>query len=188
MLVTESPPQSPGAPSPDPLRVAFHELHGRSLHGFALLLTLGDRATAATLTSDALAEAGSRLDTLRHPERAAAWLRARVLRMAAPPRRRPISAPPSLPVLAELGADEPIVAGLAALDPHERAAFIASSIERLDQRDVAVVVGRDGSRLERFLARARRRYLVAYQRADPTATADGPIADQVDEAARRAIG
>src|ERR687895_367576 len=65
--------------SPDPpvevVRAAFRELHGRRLHGFALLLTLGDRERAASLASDALAAGQLRVDELRHPERAAAWLR-----------------------------------------------------------------------------------------------------------------
>src|SRR6187431_2709085 len=72
------PDRSPNS-NPDVLRAAFRELHGRRLHGFALLLTLGDRPGAARLASEALAAGAMRVDELRHPERAAAWLRHRLV-------------------------------------------------------------------------------------------------------------
>ena len=77
---------SPPDPSPnstaEAMRAAFRELHGRRLHGFALLLTLGDRPSAARLASEALADGAMRVEELRHPERAAAWLRHRVVERA----------------------------------------------------------------------------------------------------------
>ena len=85
------------------------------------------------------------VDELRHPERAAAWLRAHVAKGAASIRRR--EGRVVAVALGGLGADPAVVAGLAALDMSERAAFIAASIETLDPRDVAVVVERDGARL-----------------------------------------
>src|SRR5690606_20820527 len=81
------------APSPERLRAAFDELHGSRLHGFALLLTLGDRARAARLAGEALAAAEPRIDALRHPERAAAWLRAHVVRSSHRPSRRGTDVP-----------------------------------------------------------------------------------------------
>src|SRR5262245_49203152 len=96
-----SPERSTGAPDEGALRDAFRELHGRRLHGFALLLTLGDRAEAARLASDALDAGVARVDELRHPERAAAWLRRRVVDRARVSR----AVPPDAHATADLGAD-----------------------------------------------------------------------------------
>lgn len=186
MLATDTHPGSPGAPPHDDVRAAFHELHARSVHGFALLLTLGDPDAAESLATDALAAAEERVNEMRHPERAAAWMRARMVR-----RRRLRRSPPQLSAdaLGALGVDSAIGSGLSALDELERAALVASVVERLDLRDVAVVVGRDGSRLQRLLAGARRRYLRAYladARADESPP--GPISTRLHEISRRAIG
>lgn len=178
--------QLPGGPlDTDPIRDAFLDMHGRSLHGFALLLCLGDRRVAAELASDALADATDRLGDLRHPERAAAWLRAHVLRAA--PRRLRLTADGEA-TLAEIGADVGIVRSLAGLGLRERAALIATTIERLDPRDVGIIVDRDGARLDAIVASARRRYLRAYLRVATDVSLDGPIAAQVHETALRAIG
>src|ERR1041384_1046480 len=53
------------------LRAAFREAHGARLHGFALVVTLGDEQLAATLAVDALDAGVRHADALRHPERAA---------------------------------------------------------------------------------------------------------------------
>ena len=140
------------------LDAAFRNLHGARLHAFALLLTLGDRRRAALMAADAIAAAGEHLEELRHPERAAAWLRARVAHGARSGGRQ-LDAAERLASLAELNVGPVALAGLSALSRLERAGLIASSIEGLDQRDVATVVGRDGRRLDAFLRRARRRYL-----------------------------
>ena len=50
------------------------------LHGFAILVTLGDRRAAERAAGFALAAGAEQAAALRHPERAAAWLRARTLR------------------------------------------------------------------------------------------------------------
>jgi len=184
MLETEPRPMPGGSLDTDPIRDAFRDMHGRSLHGFALLLCLGDRRAAAALATDALDAARDRLDELRHPERAAAWLRARVVRAA--PRRSRLDAD-GWAMLAELGAEEGVVRGLAALGHHERAAIIATAIERLDTRDVSTVVGRHGGWLDALMTSARRRYLRACLRVTGMAVPDGPIARQVHETARRAI-
>ena len=162
------------APSPKLALAAFRELHARRLHGFALLLALGDRASAARLAADALTAAGPRLEGLRHPERAAAWLRQHVLKHANGAGRRDRPVDPH--VLADLGADAAVVAGLALLAPRERAALIVSAIERFDRRDVATIVGRDGSSLDRLLRRARQRYVAGYITVTPEAVVDGPVA------------
>jgi hypothetical protein len=185
MLASDTRPRPTGASPQGEIRAAFHDLHGRSVHGFALLLTLGDREAAGRLAADALAAAEGRVDELRHPERAAAWMRARIVRD-----RRHLRGElrPSADALAELGADPGVVSGLGALEYLERAALVASVVERLDLRDVAVVVGRDGSRLQRLLLEARRRYLAAYMQAMPDEIHAGPISNRLRDIARRAIG
>ncbi len=162
-----------GLPKPTSIQAAFRELHGARLHAFALLLTLGDREQAAELASAAIAAASDRIPQLRHPERAAAWLRARVTREARLGDRR---LDRSLR-LADLNVAPAALAGLAALSREERAGLIATAIERLDRRDVAVVVRRNGERLDSLLRRARRRYLDAAAAApDPPDGPPGPIA------------
>lgn len=172
------------APTPDLARAAFRELHARRLHGFALLLALGDRAHAARLAADALTAAGTRIEALRHPERAAAWLRQHVVQHANRARARRGTKPVDPRVLGDLGADAAVVAGLMLLAPRERAALIAVAIERLDRRDVATIVGRDGSSLDRLLRRARQRYIAGYIAVAPDAVApdavsDGPVTARI---------
>jgi DNA-directed RNA polymerase specialized sigma24 family protein len=169
-------------------RAAFRELHGPRLHGFALLLTLGDRPRAAQLAADALAEGAERAGELRHPERAAAWLRARIVRAArgpALPRRRR-GAPEANEALRQMGVDETTYRGLSALGVVERAALIASEIERLDPLDVATVLEASPSRARHVAANARRRYLRSGTPSDVPEIA-GPLAVRVNEAARRAM-
>jgi DNA-directed RNA polymerase specialized sigma24 family protein len=173
----------PNAP-PDSARVAFRELHARRLHGFALLLVLGDRARAARLAADALAAAAERIDTLRHPERAAAWLRQHAVRHAGGERA---SRPADPRVLADLGADPGVIAALALLGPRERAALIASAVEGLDRRDVATIVGRNGATLDRLLRRARGRYVAGYAAVTPPSAGDGPLAARIHAVAERAM-
>lgn len=151
----------------DAVHDAFRELHGRRLHGFTLLLTLGDRSLAARLTADALASGTDRATELRHPERAAAWLRARVLN-GMPRRHRRPSPAEERAGLDPLGVDRAVVDGLAAIGPRQRAALVAFDVERLDQRDAATIVGRHGPALERLLTRTRARYL------DACASVPGP--------------
>ena len=177
--------EQPSAPSADLVHAAFRELHARRLHGFALLLVLGDRAQAAHLATGALAAANERVEALRHPERAAAWLRQHVVRHARRTRRGNRSVDPYL--LNDLGADAGVVAGLALLDLRDRAALIASAIERLDRRDVAAIVGRDGSALDRMLRRARERYIDGYIAVGPAPVTDGPLTARIHDLAQRSM-
>jgi DNA-directed RNA polymerase specialized sigma24 family protein len=169
-------------------RAFFWELHGRRLHGFALLLTLGNRALAARLSSDALAAAAQRGGQLRHPERAAAWLRATVLRRL--PRRHPVPSPAEERLALEpLQVDRAVADGLAALSPRERAAIVASDVELLDRRDVEDIVGRSGAAFDRLLAAARERYMQAYTAAPVgEATPAGPLVERVRDIAVRVLG
>ena len=180
-----TPPPEPSTAPPDEgvLRDAFRELHGRRLHGFALLLTLGDRPAAARLATDALAAGAERVDELRHPERAAAWLRRRVVDRARV--SRGVAADPD--VVLDLGADEATVTALASLARLERAALIASTVERLDPRDVATIVGRDGSRLDRLLVRARQSFIRLHADVTTDEPPDGPVSAHVQALARRAM-
>ena len=100
--------RTPADPQPELVRAAFRDLHGARLYGFALLVTLGDRGRAARLSATALAAGASRLADLRHPERAAAWLRARVLADAARTVRSPGRGrlvPEALAAVEPLGVD-----------------------------------------------------------------------------------
>jgi DNA-directed RNA polymerase specialized sigma24 family protein len=168
-------------------RASFRELHGRRLHGFALLVTLGNRPLAARLSAEALAAAALRRHELRHPERAAAWLRARVL-SGLPRRVREPSPADERVALEPLDVDRAVIDGLAALSVRERAALVASDVERLDARDVADLVGRSGRALERLLSGARRRYMRAHAAAPlADASPDGQLVARIRDVAHRAL-
>jgi DNA-directed RNA polymerase specialized sigma24 family protein len=168
-------------------RAYLWELHGRRLHGFALLLTLGNRVLAARLSADALAGAAQRGGQLRHPERAAAWLRAAVLRGL--PRRLPVPPPTDERSLETLLVDRAVAGGLAALTPRERAALVASGIERLDRRDVEDIVGRFGAAFDRLLSRAQARYVEAYTVAQVgEGRPPGPLVTRIHDIAQRVLG
>lgn len=169
---------------------AFRQLHGRRLHGFALLVTVGDRPLAARATDEALT-AGARLatTTLAHPERAAAWLRGRVLRgvkrKAGPGRT---IEPRRDPSLESLGVDAAALIALGALDLRERAALVASTVERLDPRDVGTIVDADGTRLERLVRRARGKATrAAAATVREPAAVDGPLTSTIRTIARRTL-
>lgn len=182
-------PQDPASAntSSEGRRRAFRELHSPSLHGFALLLTLGDRRRALVLTADALSRADAHAAELRHPERAAAWLRRRVT-AAAGGRVSAINTQRRLDALEPLNVTPPVLAGLSALGRLERAALVSSAIERLDIFDVATIVDRTGDRLDALLRRARQRYLLGCSASeDRPAGPGGPIADRVRTAAARAM-
>ena len=141
------------------MRDAFRELHGTRLHAFALLLTLGDGARAAHLAGEAIAAGAAKADDLRHPERAAAWLRARVVRRARrATSRRKLDKWEQLAALFNLGVDQATLAALSRMRHFERAALVAAVIERFDLRDVATIVGRSGPGVASLLRRARRTY------------------------------
>jgi hypothetical protein len=173
-------------PERSALEAAFRELHGRRLHGFALLLTLGDTDRAAVLAGEALTAGTEHATELRHPERAAAWLRARVTRRAG---RVPRPDARSTLTLAGLAVDDATLAGLAVLDTRTRAAVIGRAVEGLDLRDVGTIVERDGRDLSRLVERGIVRYAAA-RAATATAPPDdeaGPLVDRIRTTARRAV-
>lgn len=177
----------------DLLRAAFRDVHGPRLHGFALLLTLGDASLAGAAASRALAAGTARADELRHPERAAAWLRARVLREV-----RRSAAGHAVPVdirhaaLGSLQVGPAAVKALAQLPVEERAALVAGAIERLDITDVATVLGQSLGVTRDLLYVARTHYLAAAShelRENPIPSLpQGEISRRVDDAAAWAIG
>jgi DNA-directed RNA polymerase specialized sigma24 family protein len=177
----------------DLLRAAFRDVHGPRLHGFALLLAIGDRGLAGAAASRALTAGTARADQLRHPERAAAWLRARVLReMQRSAGGRPAAIGPREPALAELRVAPAAVDALAQLPLEERAALIAGAIERLDLADVATVLGRQMGATRTTMRAARMHYLAAAGRhLDETAIGSLPSGDlwrRVEGAAAWAVG
>ncbi|MEO8247640.1 MAG: hypothetical protein ABI622_11055 [Chloroflexota bacterium] len=177
-------------PGPDLelLRAAFRDVHGARLHGFALVLVLGNRHAAARLTADTFAALAEDAPRLRHPERAAAALRAELLRRARSTRTRTV-ADTELQALAHLGVDAETAAALARLGMVDRAAMLASDIERFGDEDVAVILGVSPARARQVTTRARRRYVdlraVTDVRAPPR---DGSIVARVEAAAARAMG
>lgn len=178
---------SPEPPPSEPLGDAFRELHTQRLYGFAMIVTLGDWRRAALACEAALREGEERVAELRHPERAAAWLRARVLRrIRGEPTR--MLAEDRADALERMGVDEAVFAGLAALDVTERAALVLASVERLDLRDVGVAVDQNAARLDRVLRRARVRYASAAARAmGADAQPSGPTVARIRAVAARAL-
>lgn len=177
----------------DLLRAAFRDLHGASLHGFTLLVTLGDRRRAEAAAASALAAGARQAGTLRHPERAAAWLRAAALRALRRPtlRRRRPGGDERTVALHALGATDGAIAGLTALSLLERASLVASGIERLEPIDLETVLGQSRSATRRLITAARRRYLAAVQRAtnEPiTPPPGGPLHARIAATAARALG
>jgi DNA-directed RNA polymerase specialized sigma24 family protein len=178
----------PIPPDEELLRAAFRQVHAARLHGFALMITLGDRSAAAQLAGEVLAEGTRRVHELRHPERAAACMRARVLRRARRGRARGSIETPStdarLATLRPLGIGRSLFEALSGLSPIERAALVASFVERLQPADVEIILDANPATTRRIVASARARYLAA-----STNTVDelpaGPLTTRVRSIAAR---
>lgn len=191
--VTESVPA-------DALATAFHDVHATRLYGFALLVSLGDRRRAEYLAADALSAGAAHIDELRHPERAAAWLRHHVVArspskprsLRADERAKRAAGEARRDALDALGVDAATLAGLTALDVRGRAALIATAIERFDRTDVGTIVGMSGGRLERCIRSGRAQFLAAAATTpsdDPGDPGDdGPIAARIRAIVARTIG
>jgi DNA-directed RNA polymerase specialized sigma24 family protein len=137
------------------------ERHAAHLHGFALLMTLGDRDTAASLADQVLSAAAQ--DDSSAVDRPAAELRRRMLHRMRITRGRgsPTADASHREALEPLHVSSAAFAGLGALNPRERAAVVAAWIERYPREDLATILELDGDRLDTFVARATRRYLKA---------------------------
>ncbi len=143
------------------LRAAFRDAHGARLNGFALLVTLGDEALAASLAADALDTGARHADALRHPERAAAWLRGRVLRGVPrrTSRRGAATEDERRATLATLGVDDATYDVLERFSVPQRAALVAGEVEGLAQLDLELVLRSSGGSVRRRLADTRRLFL-----------------------------
>jgi hypothetical protein len=175
------------------LRAAFRDLHAARLNGFAVLVTVGDTARAAQAASTALAAGARRAAELRHPERAAAWLRRQVLKELRRTRAsRHLVAAERRAALVAIGAAEPAVAALEELTLERRAALVASVVERFALADVATILDSDLVGAGRTVDGARREYLDAaahWMRELPNpAVPGGALAERIDQAAARAVG
>jgi len=156
-------------------------------------LTLGDRPRAEGAATAALAEGARRAGSLRHPERAAAWLRARAVRTLKRPRisRSRSTRERRYATLRALGATDLAIAGLSALSLDERAALVASGIERLDAIDLEMVLGRPRSAVRRVIFDARKRYLAALENSTEELAltpAGGLLARRIATIAAQALG
>jgi hypothetical protein len=169
------------------LSAAFRDLHGSRLHGFALLVTLGDQPEAERVAAFSLAAGAHQAAALRHPERAAAWLRARTLRRLHQRRslRRSASDEERRGALATLGVDGSVYRGLAALTVDARAALVASAVEQFDPIDVETILDATPAVARHAVAEARNRYLRAAAGAESADASDPPLESPTGELARR---
>ena len=176
------------------LAAAFRDLHGPRLHGFAILVSLGDSQVAERAAGFALSAGAAQAAALRHPERAAAWLRARTLRSLEQRHsfRRSTPVEARRAALSALGVDETVFRGLAALSVDARAALVASDIERFDPIDVETILDAAPAATRQAVENARERYL----RSVIDASADdgdvenrpiGELAGRVQDVATRAF-
>jgi DNA-directed RNA polymerase specialized sigma24 family protein len=171
------------------LAAAFRELHGKRLHGFALLVSLGETGLAERVAGEALEAGASQADALRHPERAAAWLRARALRglHQGVGRGTPPTTEQRREALAPLGVDDAIYEGLAVLSLEARAALVASAVERFEPIDTETILGASPPAARRVIARARDGYLQAVHGRSTHRLPDGALARRIREVTERAM-
>ena len=160
-----------------------------------MLVTLGDRQSAELVAGFALAAGADQAAALRHPERAAAWLRARMLRTLHQRRSigRMTPTDARLATLATLGVDEAAFRGLAALSLDQRAALVASAIEGFDPIDIETILGASPAAARHAVAEARKRYVrdasntSSAERGEPDDSPSGELASRVREVAARAF-
>jgi hypothetical protein len=148
-------------PDSELLHAAFRDVHAARLYGFALLILHGDRPAAAYLTNATLHDHASRVPGLRHPERAAATLRADLLNRARRLRRPPVNGEERTAALRGLHVDDPTASAIGSLRIEARAAIVAADVERFGEEDVAMILGRSAHAARRAVAAARRSYLAA---------------------------
>jgi hypothetical protein len=170
------------APAPD------HDQLDAALHGFALILTIGDRSQSASVAARALADAAP-ADPEVDPSRVTTWLRARVLRdVRRLPRDARLTSDDRFAALHELGVERSTTEALAGLSLDERAALIAASVERHELSAVATIIGKSPVEARRILRAARAGYrdaaLAAQAKPRITSPPTTGIALRVDRVAR----
>ncbi len=191
--MTSSPRPALAQADDSKLAAAFRDLHGPRLHGFALLVSLGEPEAADRAAGEALAAGGQQASALRHPERAAAWLRARALRALhqGVSRGTAIPAPARRATLAPFGVDGVVYDGLARLSMEGRAALVASAIERFEPIDTETILGASPAAARRVISQARTRYLEAVEGQASThpgtVKTEGDLAKRIREVAARAM-
>ena len=161
-------------------------MHAARLHGFALLVTCGDADAAAHLTNTVLGAHASRIAVARHPERAAAALRAELLRRARRLRRPEIAPSDRAATLRALNVDASAAEALARLGVRARAALVAADVERFSPEDIAIILDTSAASVRRTVRAARRHYIAAHPGPPPGVV--GPIRAQIAEIAARALG
>ncbi len=133
------------------------------------------------------------MDSLAHPERAAAWLRRRVLGGA---RGRHLAASRAsllplgadrLHALRQVGVETGPAQALASLHVVDRAALALANVERLAEADVADALGVDIPAARRRIRRARRRYAEAAVR-QPAVPRRGPLTELLRNVALDTMG
>jgi len=166
-------------------------MHASRLHGFALLVTIGDEARAASAAAAAMKAGAKRAEELRHPERAAGWLRRQViieLRRSWP--TVPVTPAGWHEVLRRMHVTDTLISALESMTVERRAALVAGTIEGLELADVATTLDMDLARAGRAVEGARREYMdVAARSAAPAeVTLPGPLAQRIGDITARAIG
>ena len=173
------------------LRAAFREVHGRRLHGFALLVTLGDRALATRLAREALAQGVTDATSHRHPERAASWLRHQVVRGVPRRLRRAVSQEERRAALGALGVGRAAYDALARLSVAERTTLVAAGLEGLSGIDLELILGSRRAATPRRILEVRRKFLVGHiesaSRGDVRDLPHGPLAEHINRVAGQAL-
>lgn len=192
--MTSSPSAVPAQVKDAKLAAAFRALHGPRLHGFALLVALGEAEAAERAAGEALAAGGRQTAAHSHPERAAAWLRARALRALhqSLSRGTPTPLPTRRATLTSLGVDDTAYEGLAVLSIEGRAALVASAIERFEPIDTETILGASPAAARRLIARARDRYVQVVEgqtagQSGPPTPIEGVLAKRIRDATARAM-
>ena len=171
------------------LQAASWDAHAARLHGFALLLTVGDQPRAASAAIAAL-EAGAERAASQDSDQAAAWLRREVIGEL----RRTWPTPQLQPeerhaVLHRMGVADPLISSLEGMSAERRAALVVSTIEGMAMADVANTLDTDLGDAYRVVEAARLDYLTTtLQVTAPGRTeTPGPLARRISEIQARAI-
>ena len=142
----------------------------RRLHGFAVLVALGDDVAANAAWQ--AARAAYPVAQHHREQPADGWQRRRVVEELREGTKQHIDrwlgVAPQLPMehrarLRGLGASDAAMYGLRALSPFDRGVVIAVAAERLDDAALRTLVGRGQAATRRTVTRAMRRYLRAVQ-------------------------
>jgi len=170
------------------LQAASWDADAARLHGFALLLTVGDAPRAAAAAIAAL-EAGAEHAESQDSDQAAAWLRREVIGEL----RRTWPTPYLPPherhaVLSRMGATDALISSLEGMSAERRAALVVGSIERMPMADVASTLDTDLGDAYRAVEGARLEYLTTATRmtALGPAASPGPLAQRIGDIQARA--